>query len=64
MAVAATIAAGYLRAGGRVGYVAQLRLPETVKESLLALGVDVSSATSEGRFTVDDFYSATLTGGG
>jgi KaiC/GvpD/RAD55 family RecA-like ATPase len=63
LAVAATIAAGYLLAGGRVAYVAQLRSPETVKESLLALGVDISAATSEGRFTVDDYYSATLTGG-
>ena len=63
LAVAATIAAGYLRAGGRVGYMAQLRSPETVRENLVALGVDVSAATSEGRFTVDDWYSATLTGG-
>ena len=63
LAVAATIAAGYLRAGGRVGYMAQLRSPETVRENLVALGVDVSAATREGRFTVDDWYSATLTGG-
>jgi KaiC/GvpD/RAD55 family RecA-like ATPase len=63
LAVAATITAGYLRAGGRVSYVAQLRSPETVRENVLALGVDISAATSEGRFTVDDYYSATLTGG-
>jgi len=63
VAVAATITAGYLRAGGRVSYTAQLRAPETVRENLLALGVDVAAATSEGRFTVDDWYSATLTGG-
>ena len=63
LAVAATIAAGYLLAGGRVGYVAQLRSPENVRESLLALGVDISVATSEGRFSVDDYYSATLSGG-
>lgn len=63
LAVAATITAGYLRAGGRVSYTAQLRSPETVRENLIALGVDVSSAISEGRFLVDDYYSATLTGG-
>ncbi len=63
LAVAATIAAGYLRTGGRVAYVTNLRSPETVKENLLALGVDVSAATSEGRFNLDDWYSATLSGG-
>lgn len=63
LAVAATVTAGYLHAGGRVGYEAQLRSPETVKENLFALGVDVSAVTSERRFTLDDWYSATLTGG-
>ena len=63
LAVAATIAAGYLRAGGRVSYVALLRPPETVRENLVALGVDISAAAEEGRFVVDDYYSATLTGG-
>ena len=63
LAVAATITAGYLRAGGHVAYIAQLRPPETVRENLLVLGVDVSAATSEGRFALDDYYSATLTGG-
>jgi KaiC/GvpD/RAD55 family RecA-like ATPase len=63
LAVATTMTAGYLRAGARVSYMALLRSPETVKENLLALGVDISTVTSEGRFTVDDYYSATLTGG-
>jgi len=63
LAVAATITASYLRAGGCVGYVALLRSPETVRENLLALGVDVSAAANEGRFTLDDWYSATLSGG-
>ena len=63
LAVAVTITAGYLGAGGRVSYTAQLRSPETVRENLLALGVDISAATSEGRFALDDYYSATLTGG-
>ena len=63
LAVAVTITAGYLLAGGRVSYTAQLRSPETVRENLLALGVDISAATSEGRFALDDYHSATLTGG-
>jgi KaiC/GvpD/RAD55 family RecA-like ATPase len=63
LAVAATITAGYLRGGGRVSYTATLRAPENARENLLALGVDVSAATREGRFAVDDLYSATLTGG-
>jgi len=63
LAVAVTITAGYLRAGGRVSYTAQLRSPETLRENLFALGVDISAATSEGRFALDDYYSATLTGG-
>jgi len=63
LAVATTITGGYLRAGGRVAYVASVRSPETVKENLAALGVDVSATTSEGRFLLDDWYTATLTGG-
>jgi hypothetical protein len=63
LAVAATITAGYLRAGGRVTYNAELRPPESVKENLRALGVDVSAATSERRFHLNGWYSATLTGG-
>ena len=63
LAVATTITGGYLRAGGRVAYVASVRSPETVKQNLAALGVDVSATTSEGRFLLDDWYTATLTGG-
>jgi hypothetical protein len=40
-----------------------LRSPETVMENLLALGVDVPAATREGHFAMDDYFSATLTGG-
>lgn len=63
LALAVTITAHYLRAGGRVSYSAQLRPPETVRKNLFALGVDVSSGFSEGHLAVDDYYSATLTGG-
>ena len=63
LAVAAAIAGGYLRAGGRVGYVAHLRSPETIRENLVALGVDVAAAISEDRLIFSDWYSATLAGG-
>jgi len=63
LAVAATIAAKFLLAGGRVSYSTFLRSPQTVRESLLALGVDISEATNKGRFALDDFHTATLTGG-
>jgi len=63
LAVATTMTAGYLREGGHASYLAQVRPPETIRENMLALGVDISTASKEGRFTVDDYYSATLTGG-
>jgi len=63
LAVAATIAAGYLRNGGRVSYGANLRSPEAVRQDLLALGVDVAAMSKEGRLWLIDRYSATLTGG-
>jgi len=63
LAVATTITAKLLLAGGHVSYSAFLRSPETVRESLLALGVEISKATSESRFVVDDFHTATLAGG-
>lgn len=60
--VATTIAARYLQAGGRVGYAASRR-PEDVKHDLASLGVDVPATQKDGRLLVDDWYSATLTGG-
>ncbi len=50
-------------AGGRVAYIVELRSPETLRENLRALGVDVSAVSKEGRFWMVDRYSATLTGG-
>ena len=63
LAIATTMTAGYLHAGGRAAYIAELRSPETVRENLFALGVDVSVMSKEGRFWMVDRYSATLTGG-
>lgn len=63
LAVATTIAAKYLQAGGRVAYIAASRPPEAVKENLSALGVDVPAAIIARHLNIDDWYTATLTGG-
>lgn len=63
IAVATTITAKYLQAGGRVAYVTTTRSREAAKEGLSNLGVNVSVAIKEGRLTIDDWYTATLTGG-
>jgi len=63
LAVAATIAAHFLHGNGRVGYAAMVRSPEEVKHQLEALGVDVTAAQKDNRLLIDDWFSATLTGG-
>ena len=63
LAVATTIGAKYLQTGGRAGFVSVMRPPEAVKKSLTKLGIDVPAAIAERRLTVDDWYTATLTGG-
>lgn len=63
LAVATTIAARYLQEMGRVGFVTLTRPPEDVLRDLAALGVDITAVQKENRLTVDDWYSATLTGG-
>jgi KaiC/GvpD/RAD55 family RecA-like ATPase len=62
-AVAATIAVKYLQAGGRVSYVAVTRPPDAVKRELIKVGLDVAATVKEGRLNVDDWYTATLSGG-
>ena len=63
LAVATTVAARFLQANGHVFYAAYVRYPEDVKHDLAALGADVPTAEKTGRLLVDDWYSATLTGG-
>ena len=62
LAIATTIAATYLQSGGRVAYVSVTRPPEAVRRNLTKLGVDVTAAIKEQHLTVDDWYTATLTG--
>lgn len=63
LAVATAIAAHFLLANGRVGYAAMVRSPEEVEHQLEALGVDVAAAQKDNRLLIDDWFSATLTGG-
>jgi hypothetical protein len=63
LALAMTITAQYLQSGGYVGYVVQARPLEAARGDLEALGIDVSATVKEGRLNIDDWYSATLTGG-
>jgi KaiC/GvpD/RAD55 family RecA-like ATPase len=62
-AVAATIAARFLEAGGLVAYPTNSRPVGEAERSLRALGVDVQGVERAGRLVIDDWYSATLTGG-
>jgi len=63
LAVATTITAKYLQAGGRAAYVAAARSPEAAREALTNLGIDVPASFRKGVLTIDDGYTATLTGG-
>ena len=62
-AVAATIAAGFYQEKRHVGYLAMVRSPEDVRDNLSALGVNVSGAEKAGLLAVQDWYSASLSGG-
>ena len=61
--VATTIAARLFQQGRYVCYLSMARSPEDVKASLSALDARVSSAEDVERLVVEDWYSATLTGG-
>jgi len=63
LTIATSIAAEFLRHGGRVTYVACNRPPEDVRSSLEALGVDVKREFKERRLVIDDWFSAGLSGG-
>jgi KaiC/GvpD/RAD55 family RecA-like ATPase len=63
LSVASTIAARYLTAGGHVAYHCMARSPEDVQQNLSELRVDVNEAFKSDFLTLEDHYSATLTGG-
>ena len=63
LSVATTIAARFYEAKHHVGYLAMDRPPEDVKRDLWALGIDVAAAEKAGLLAVEDWYSASLSGG-
>jgi KaiC/GvpD/RAD55 family RecA-like ATPase len=61
--LATTILAGFLKVKNHASYVCQIHSPTGVKENLSRLGVDVEQAIMSDLLDLDDFHSATLTGG-
>ncbi|OFX17719.1 hypothetical protein A3K71_05620 [archaeon RBG_16_50_20] len=62
-AVATTLVARYFQQNRHVCYLAMARSPEDVKRCVSEIGVDIPAAEKSGRLVVEDWYSATLTGG-
>ena len=62
-AVALTIAARVLKNGGNFAFQAMARPPEDIENDLSSLGVDVENSFERGQLQINDFYTATLTGG-
>lgn len=63
LAVATTVAARFYETNHHVGYLAMSRTPEDVRHNLSDLGVDVSHAEENGLLAIEDWYSASLSGG-
>lgn len=63
LAIATTITARSLDSHRHALYAVFTRPPELIKQDLSRLGVDVAVAQSSKRLIIDDWYSATLTGG-
>jgi KaiC/GvpD/RAD55 family RecA-like ATPase len=57
-----TIAAGWLRSGGKVSYLADSHSPDDVRERLRTLGLNPVELEREDRFWITDFYSAGVVG--
>jgi KaiC/GvpD/RAD55 family RecA-like ATPase len=62
-AVSITMAGNVIQNGGNVAFNAMARSPEEIENELSTLGVDVPRAFKEGRLSINDWYSATLSGG-
>ncbi len=62
-AVAATMASKVLKNGGNVAVNAVARPPEDVENGLSSWGIDVEAALKDGRLSINDWYTASLSGG-
>ncbi len=63
LSIASTIASRFLQEKRQVAYFAMARAPIDVEHSLIAQGIDVPEAKNAGRLAIEDWYSASLTGG-
>lgn len=63
LSLATTMTSHFFRDNRHIGYLAMVRPVEDVERCLAALEVDFGPAVQSGRFVIEDWYSATLTGG-
>jgi KaiC/GvpD/RAD55 family RecA-like ATPase len=61
--IATTLAANTFRDDRYVGYLAMARSVDEVKQSLFDIGIDVNQTKALERLVVEDWYSATRSGG-
>jgi KaiC/GvpD/RAD55 family RecA-like ATPase len=55
-----TVAAGWLRTGGRVSYYCFAQPPDSIRDQLHRLGVDAAELEKNGSLEIWDWYTATL----
>jgi KaiC/GvpD/RAD55 family RecA-like ATPase len=55
-----TIAAGWLKTGGKIHYYAFAQSPETVRNQLVRLGIDTEEFEKNGALEIWDWYTTTL----
>jgi len=55
-----TIAAGWLKTGGSVSYIAQSQSPEDLRSQLRQLGIAVDELEQKDRLWITDFYTLSL----
>ena len=58
-----TIAAGWLRGGGKVSYLAEAQPPDDIRERLRMLGLNPESLEEADQLWITDVYTAGLIGG-
>ena len=55
-----TIAAGWVRTGGRISYVALSQSPDTIRSQLKRLGIAVEELEEKDRLWITDFYTPSI----
>jgi KaiC/GvpD/RAD55 family RecA-like ATPase len=55
-----SLAAGWLRTGGSIGYYSVAKPPDTARSQLKRFGIDAERLETEGRLTIYDMYTCQL----